>query len=283
MLVRELKRENVTRGRVFRSIICRAGVTPKPAFAAADGRADRGQRRLGVLLGQIHGDLPRLRDLARPLRRVEPFGIEGQVAAYHLDDVFDRNLLLIELHVGFENLFGQRRGDLPSEERRVGHQRRQRAFDFPHIGIDILRQELDYLLRHLGPQLPGLALYDLDLRLEIRQQQLRRKPPLEASDQPLLDVFQFDGRLVGGHYELLVRQVQMIEYVEKGVDNQHVEHLIEMDEIVQLALDRRILKLRLKLVHRHVQHLQLRLTLLDLHADSLRDMRFPEARIAVYI
>ena len=88
----------------------------------------------------------------------------------------------------------------------------------------------------------------------------------------------------------------MIEYVEKGilrfvlagqllyiVDNQHVEHLIEMDEIVQLALDRRMLKLRLKLVHRHVQHLQLRLTLLDLHTDSLCDMRFPETRIAVYI
>ena len=183
--------------------------------AAADGRADRGQRRLGVLLGQIHGDLPRLRDLARPLRRVEPFGIEGQVAAYHLDDVFDRNLLLIELHVGFENLFGQRRGDLPSEERRVGHQRRQRAFDLAHVGRDVVGEELHDLFRDLRAHLLRLGADDLHLRVVVGLVELGGKPPLETRQQTVLDVLQFDGRLIRREDQLLARQVQMIEDIEK--------------------------------------------------------------------
>ena len=82
----------------------------------------------------------------------------------------------------------------------------------------------------------------------------------------------------------------MIEYVEKGVlrlvltgqllyivDNQHVEHLIEMDEIVQLALNRRILKLRLKLVHRDVQHLKFGMALPHLVADGLHDVGFAQS------
>ena len=88
----------------------------------------------------------------------------------------------------------------------------------------------------------------------------------------------------------------MVENIEKSVlrlilpgqflnivDNQDVEHLIEMNEVVQFPLQRGVLELRLEFVHRHVQHLHLRLALLDFHADRLRDMRFSQPRISVNI
>ena len=249
-----------------------------------------------MLLGQIHGDLPRLRDLARPLRRVEPFGIEGQVAAYHLDDVFDRNLLLIELHVGFENLFGQRRGDLPSEERRVGHQRRQRAFDLAHVGRDVVGEELHDLFRDLRAHLLRLGADDLHLRVVVGLVELGGKPPLETRQQTVLDVLQFDGRLIRREDQLLARQVQVVEDVEEDVlrtrlsgqlldvvDDEHVDHLIEVDEIGNFAAFVRRLELGLEFVHRHVEHLQLGMTLQHFVADRLCDVGLSQSRIAVYI
>ena len=91
--------------------------------APSDGRADGRQRRLGVLLGQIHGDLPRLGDFARALRGVEAREVEVQVVAYDLDDVVDGDLLLVELYIDLQYLLGQRRGDLAAEERGIRHER----------------------------------------------------------------------------------------------------------------------------------------------------------------
>lgn len=55
--------------------------------AASDGGPDGRQRRLGVLLGQIHGDLAGLGDFARALRGVETGEIQIEVFAHDLDDV----------------------------------------------------------------------------------------------------------------------------------------------------------------------------------------------------
>ena len=58
------------------------------------------------------------------------------------------------------------------------------------------------------------------------------------------------------------------------VDDQHVDHLVEVDEIGDFAVLVGRLELRLKLVHRDVQHLQLRMALPHLVADGLHDVGF---------
>lgn len=49
-----------------------------------------------MLLAQIHRDLARLRDFARPLRRVERLRIEPHMLADHLLNMIDRNLAPVE-------------------------------------------------------------------------------------------------------------------------------------------------------------------------------------------
>lgn len=116
-----------------------ARVEHRGVVAASDGGPDGRERCLGVLFGEVHGDLPCLGDLARPLRGVEASEIEVQVFAHHFDDVVERDLLLVELHVDLQDLLGQRRGDLAPEERGVGHQRRERPLDLAHVSRDVVR------------------------------------------------------------------------------------------------------------------------------------------------
>ena len=66
-----------------------ARVEHRGVVAASDGGPDGRERRLGVLFGEVHGDLPCLGDLARPLRGVEACEVQIEVFAHDLDDVVD--------------------------------------------------------------------------------------------------------------------------------------------------------------------------------------------------
>ena len=61
------------------------------------------------------------------------------------------------------------------------------------------------------------------------------------------------------------------------VDDQHVDHLVEVDEVGNLAVLVGRLELRLKLVHRDVQHLQFGMALPHLVADGLHDVGFAQS------
>lgn len=273
-----------------------ARVEHRGVVAPSDGGADGRERGFGVLLGQVHGDLPGLGDLARALRGVEACEVEVQVVAHHLDDVVDGDLLLVELDVDLQNLLRQRRGDLAPEERGVGHKRRDGTLDLTHVGRDVVGQVGDDLVGDLGSEFAGLGADDLDLRLVVRRVELRRESPLEAGEQALLDVLQLYGRLVRGEDQLLARQLEVVEDVEEGilraglsrqlldvVDNQHVDHLVEVDEVGNLAVLVCRLELCLELVHRDVEHLQLGVALAHLVADRLHDVGLAESRVPVYI
>ena len=126
--------------------------------------------------------------------------------------------------------------------------------------------------------------------------ELGRQSPFETGQQSLLDVLQLDGRLVRREDQLLARQLQVVEDVEERVlrtglsrqlldvvDDQHVDHLVEVDEVGNLAVLVGRLELRLELVHRDVQHLQLRVALAHLVADRLHDVGLSQPRIPIYI
>ena len=67
------------------------------------------------------------------------------------------------------------------------------------------------------------------------------------------------------------------------VDNQYVDHLVEMDEIRNFAVLVGGLELRLELVHRNVKHLQFGMALPHFVADRLHDVGLAQSGVAVYI
>ena len=67
------------------------------------------------------------------------------------------------------------------------------------------------------------------------------------------------------------------------VDDEHVDHLVEMDEVGNLAVLVGRLELGLELVHRDVEHLQLGMAQADLMAYRLGDMGLSETGVTIYI
>ena len=88
----------------------------------------------------------------------------------------------------------------------------------------------------------------------------------------------------------------MVEDVEEGilcarlsgqlldiVDDQYIDHLVEVDEIGDLTTLVGSLELGLEFVHRNVEHIELRMALTNLVADGLYDVRLTQSRITIYI
>ena len=90
--------------------------------------------------------------------------------------------------------------------------------------------------------------------------------------------------------------MQVVEYVEEDglgtgfsgeflyvVDNECVDHLVEVDEVGHRSIPDGILVLRHELVHGDVQDLLFGVALADLMAYGLDDMGFAETRVSVYV
>ena len=88
----------------------------------------------------------------------------------------------------------------------------------------------------------------------------------------------------------------MVEDIEKGilrtnltrellniVDDKHIDSLVEVDKIGNLAILVRRLELSLEFIHRDVKNLQLWMTLTHLVTNSLHDMCFTQTRITINI
>ena len=196
---------------------------------------------------------------------------------------------------------GQRDRNLFAEERCIRHQRRKSSLYLTDIRIDIIGQEIDHLVRHIGTRdCKRFVTDNLDLRIAgpATATVAPTSPHLKRVSNRCSMSFSSTGGLSDVSIELLARQVQMIEDIEKSVlrllltgqflnivDNQHVEHLVEVDEIVEShPTAPHSGKLGLEFVHRHIQvPASDGLALFSFHADRLRDMRLAKPRIPVYI
>ena len=125
---------------------------------------------------------------------------------------------------------------------------------------------------------------------------MSRESPLETSQQALLDILQLHRWLIRCKDELLTRKLEVVEDIKEGVlrtcltrklldviNDKNIDHLIEVDEVGNLAILVRCLELRLELIHRDVQHLKLRMTLTHLVTYGLHDMSLTKTRITIDI
>ena len=140
----------------------------------------------------------------------------------------------------------------------------------------------------------GLLLQDGQAHFDIRRLQVGDQAPLEAGDQPLLEVLDFAGRAVAGQHDLLVRLVQRVEGVEElllnallageeldVVNQQHVGlavFLAEPDELVVLnAVDVFVGEF----LRGNVGDARALLVADDVLADGVQQMRLAQADAAV--
>src|SRR3712207_4228745 len=77
--------------------------------AATEGAADLGQRLVGELAAQVHGDLPRVGERLRAARPYEVGLLDAEVAADFVLDELDRDLTVRRVHQDvLEDLLGER-------------------------------------------------------------------------------------------------------------------------------------------------------------------------------
>ena len=131
-----------------------------------------------------------------------------------------------------------------------------------------------------------LVFQDFLAQIQIRTRKLRRQSPFQTSDQTLLHALQIHGRLIRREDQLLAQLMQVIEDMEEGIlrpvhadhlldiiQDQHIDILIEMQEIVGRILSHRIRKLHTEQVRRDIKDTLLRMQLTDARTNRIAEVR----------
>ncbi len=124
--------------------------------------------------------------------------------------------------------------------------------------------------------------------------QVRAQAPLETGEEALLHACHFHGRLVARDHQLFACLVQCVEDMEEHilclllageelhvVDEENVHHLIELREVTHGIVLHRFDELLRELLGRNVEDRLVRMVLLDLDADGMREMRLTQTYTTV--
>src|SRR6185437_8516788 len=270
------------------------GVQHRGVVLAAKLASYLGQRGLGKLLGQVHGDLPWVNDGAGVVLGLDFHQLEAELLGHRLLNGFDGDLAGLRINKVFEHLLGIGQGDLGADEGRVGNQANERAFQLAHVGANVGGDVESDVGGKSDPLLLRLFLQDGYLGLQIGRLDIGNQAPLEAAAQAVLNLGQFLGRPVAGDHDLLHGLVQRVEGVEElllgalllgqelDIVNEqdiHVAKLVAEDG--RLVVAQRIDHLVGELLARQVADGHLRLAALDLMPDGLHEMSLAHADSAI--
>src|SRR5215470_6866465 len=270
------------------------GVKHGGVMLAAELAPDLGQRGFCQVLGQVHGDLPRIDDRAGIVLGLNFDQTQTELLRDRLLNGLDGHLSCLRVDEVLQDLLGVGKRDLGADQRRVGHKADKGAFQLANVGPDVGGDEQ----RDIGGQgyffLLGLLLKNCDFGLQVRRLDVGDQAPLEATAQAILDLGQFLGRTIAGNHDLLHRLVQRVEGVEElflgalflreeldVVDEQdiHVPELVA--EAGHLVVAQRVDHFVGEFLAGDVADGRLRRTPLDFMANSLHQMGLAHAHAAV--
>ncbi len=173
----------------------------------------------------------------------------------------------------------------------ISHQRVHHTFQVTHAAIDGFSNIANDLSRNFQAVTTTLGIEDIDTKLYRRLLQLSDKTAGETCQHTLVQPFQVDWRTVAGEDNLLAQTEQVVEDMEERsdgllssspllyvVNNQHIDGLIEIDEVVDRVLSTGIGKLHLEQAGTDIEYALLRIHLLATHTDGVDEVRLATAR-----
>ena len=237
-----------------------------------------------VFVTQEHGCLPGLHDGLLAALGLEVLEFDTIVLAHGRVDVVEGELLLLEVDGTRHHAFGELEVDVAVVHHGVGHDGVDDTFEFAYAALHVLGNVLEYFRGDAESVATHFREENVTPELRVRLLHLGHHTPFESGKHTFLDSLEEHGWTVAGNDDLAVVVLQLVEYLEEGhlcvgggdflyvIDDEHVDALVEVDEVVARVVDDRVGVLRLEYIGRHEEHALLRVELAYADADGIDQM-----------
>ena len=262
--------------------------------AATHQLADARSRHLRVFLSQIHRHLACHHQLVGAALALHGCRRHAEVVAHRLQDVVNRQRLVVHLHGTLHHALSQHHVNLAVVHHAKCHQRVHGTLQVAHAAVRRVGDEFHHVLRNLQAVASDLAVQDVHAQLAVGLLQLCYQSARETRQQTVGHTLQVHRRTVARQDNPACVAEQVVEDVEERllrtllahpflhvVHDEQVYRLVEVHEVVERVLPYRVRVLYLKQPCTHVEHTLLRVQLLHLVADGIHQMRLATARRTV--
>ena len=176
-----------------------------------------------------------------------------------LQDIVDSQRVVVDLDGTLDDTLGQSHIDARVVDDGISHQRIDHSLKVAHAAVGRLSDILDHVGWNLQAVATTLGVEDINAQLHIGLLQFCNQSAGEASQQTVLHTLQVNRGTIGSQDNLLAQAEQMVKDVEERVErlrrsgpllnvihNQHVDALVEVDEVVRRVLAHSISELHLE-------------------------------------
>ena len=192
------------------------GMDDRGMIPAAKAAADLGQRGVGELAAEIHGNLPGEGKVARPFLGKKIIDIDLEVGRDDLLDDLQCDLLGLigreDILEGLGYEFGCNRLMVQGG---VGNDPCKSTFKLTDICIDAARDIDHDIIRYIELFKQGLFLEDGDTCFEIRCLDISDESPFKAGTQAIFQRLDFPRRTITRENDMLIGIVQGVEGMEE--------------------------------------------------------------------
>ena len=216
------------------------------------------------------------------------------MVAYGVEYVVHRERFVVYLDRAFDDPFCQAHVYLAVVDYRECQQRVDYTLKVAHASVGCLCYEPNNFFRYLQSVALYFAVQYVDAELYVGFLQLGYKSAAETCQQSVAHALKVDGRTVAcQNYPFAVAE-KVVEYVEERllgfrcrhpflyvIHNQHVDGLVEVDEVICTVLQHGVGVLHLEQSCADVKHTLLRIKLLCPHADGIDKVCLSAARRAI--
>ena len=266
-------------------------VDNRRVVAVADELADTTRRHLGVLLSQIHRHLSYLHQitLAAFTRHLTLFDVE--VTTHFLEDLVNSERMVVDLHRPLDNAFSQTHVHIRVVDNGIGHQRVDHALQIADATISRLCDILDDISRDLQTVATAFCIEDINTQLYVWFLKLSNQATGETCQQTVLHTLEIHGRTVGSQDNLASHTEKMIEDMEERVeclggvhpllnvvDDQHIDALVEVDEVVCRVMTHGVGELHLEQTGRDIENALLGIGLLATNTNGVDEVGLATTR-----
>ena len=168
----------------------------------------------------------------------------------------------------------------------ISHQRVHHTLQVANAAIGCLSDILDDIGWNLQTVTTALGIEDVDAQLHIGLLEFGDQTTGKTREQTFLHTLKIHRRTVRGKNDLLANAEQVVEDMEESIerlgrvhplldiiDDQHIDALVEVNEVVGGIVTHGVGVLHLKETCRDIEHPLLRIGLLTAHTNGIDQMR----------